>query len=96
MKTHRHCLLHATGSAGMVMVGPCSLDWLRVGDWCSGWDSTWIEGGQRGQLKRNLIKKKTENKIGTVGEKIKREGKTHSHCLLQASWQQRALDPFID
>ncbi len=34
MKTHRHCLLHATGSAGMVMVGLCSLDWLREGDWC--------------------------------------------------------------
>ena len=34
MKTHRHCLLHATGSAGMVMVGPFSLDGLREGDWC--------------------------------------------------------------
>ncbi len=34
MKAHRHCLLHATGSAGMVMVGQCSLDWLKEGDWC--------------------------------------------------------------
>ena len=41
-------------------------------------------------LKRKL------KKIGTVGGKIKMEGKTHSRCLPQASWQQRALDPFID
>ncbi len=34
MKTQLHCRLHATGSAGMVMVGLCSLDWLREGDWC--------------------------------------------------------------
>ena len=34
MNTHRHYLLLATGSAGMVMVGLCSLDWLREGDWC--------------------------------------------------------------
>ncbi len=96
MKTHRHCLLHATGSAGMMMVGLCSLDWLREGDWCGGWDSNWIEGGQRGHLKKNLIGRKScEKKLERWG-KIEREGKTHSRSLLQASWQQWALDPFID
>ncbi len=52
MKTHGHCLLHATGSTGMVTVGPCSLEWLREGDWCDGpLIPSLTEGGQPAQLR---------------------------------------------
>ena len=71
--------------------------WLAEGGWLvRWWDSNWIEGGRCGQLKRNSIWKKAVRKKWNGGGKNKREGKTHRRCILQASWQQWALDPLID
>ena len=72
----------------MAAAGPWSLNWLR-------------ERGGCGQLKSCIIaKKKLWEKIGMARGKNKKEGKIHSHRLLQAShWQvlQRwAIVPFID